>query len=158
MHKSQFLLYSDLTYPLRIYAMDRFHKYYARSRDSTCNNDVVMFFFFVILSLLMAASWVVLDQTNNLEAWRLKWSCSNKRGDRWQPSWPLGREKNNQEWKHIPPQLSFISFSCSKVHYSICSQREPAPCCVYCATLQTVASILQTQNPLAVHVFKVHKS
>lgn len=70
----------------------------------------------------------------------------------------LGKRKNNQEWKHIPPQLSFISFSCSKVHYSICSQREPAPCCVYCVTLQTVASILQTQNPLAVHVFKVHKS
>lgn len=61
----------------------------------------------------------------------------------------LGKRKNNQEWKNIPPQLSFISFSCNKVCYCICSQEATVSCCVCCAALRNCRIyIADTKKPL----------
>lgn len=61
---------------------------------------------------------------NKRETRWLKQAFSNKRGDRWQPSWPMGW-REDEDWEHIPLQLSFISFSRSKAGDS----REVAASC-----------------------------
>lgn len=66
---------------------------------------------------------------DKLEAGRVKQTFSNKRGDRWQPSWPLGREED-EDRERIPLQLSFISFSRSKAGDSIDSREVAASCWV----------------------------
>lgn len=123
----------QLTYPSQIRAMD---VYTNVIWDSVIPLEIMMCVIILILYILMTkklmtASWVILDQTDKLEAWWRKRNCSNKRGRQMAAILALGKRKNNQEWKHIPPQLSFISFSSSKVHYCICSQEEAASCCVY---------------------------
>lgn len=55
-------------------------------------------------------------------------------------------KKNNEDWKHIPLQLSFISFSCSKVRHYIRSQEVVASRCVCCVAFETEGSILQAQE------------
>lgn len=56
----------------------------------------------------------------------------------------LGK-KNNHEWKPIPPQLSFISFSCNKICYCI-AVTLTVSCFVYYVALRTVRSILKTKK------------
>lgn len=55
-------------------------------------------------------------------------------------------KKNNEDWKHIPLQLSFISFSCSKVRHYIRSQEVVASRCVCYVAFETEGSILQAQE------------
>ena len=44
------------------------------------------------------------------------------------------------------PPLSFISFSCNKACYCICSQEATVSCCGYCAALRTAGSTSLTQK------------
>lgn len=87
---------------------------------------------------------------NQVETRRVKQASSNKRGDRWQPSWPLGWE-DDEDWEHIPLQLSFISFSRGKAGDSRQLRGGSVLLGVAVWAFKTEGSILQQSKKKAEH-------
>lgn len=87
---------------------------------------------------MMTTSWVILDRTNQLKAWWLKRSCSNKRVDRCQPSLPLARGKTIKNESTFPHSfLLLVSFAVKFVTvYALKGRQRHAVCTLQLSRLE----------------------